>query len=208
MLCLAVYEMGFAGPLDTERIKAQVAQHVLDRRDKNGALMFPRLRHLLVSCWGNYAWDVNVTFRPENHLLVANAVYRGRQVGDNNIQVKMNYAYTKTGVNVLKILEPKQLAIHNVQKLRKYCICETSLTSKHKKKIIHNSEYIMTVSVSGVRQRYSIEILSQRPTTMAVHHHTLRVHRAEILHPSPCSPSVAERQGFDKHRRSAACRTD
>lgn len=53
--------------------------------------MFPRLRHQLVSCWGNYAWDASVTFRPENHFIVASAVYRGRQVGDNNIQVNLTY---------------------------------------------------------------------------------------------------------------------
>lgn len=50
--------------------------------------MFPRLRHLLVSCWGNYAWDANVEFKLENHVIVASAVHRGRPVTDNNIQVK------------------------------------------------------------------------------------------------------------------------
>lgn len=62
-------------------------EHVINKRDKNGELMFPRLRHLLVSCWGNYAWDANSPFRTENHFIVANAVYRGRQVNESNIQV-------------------------------------------------------------------------------------------------------------------------
>ncbi|KAM3967347.1 uncharacterized protein ACR2FA_011692 [Aphomia sociella] len=78
--------LAIKGVPDTELIKQKLIEHVLDRRDSKGQLMFPRLRHLLVSCWGNYAWDVNVVFRPENHCIVANAVYRGRPVSDNNIQ--------------------------------------------------------------------------------------------------------------------------
>ncbi|XP_059056672.1 uncharacterized protein LOC131850467 [Achroia grisella] len=78
--------LAFKGVPNPEIIKQHLIEHVLDRRDTNGQLMFPRLRHLLVSCWGNYAWDVNVVFRPENHCIVANAVYRGRPVSDNNIQ--------------------------------------------------------------------------------------------------------------------------
>ncbi|KAG6455398.1 uncharacterized protein LOC115446888 isoform X2 [Manduca sexta] len=69
-----------------DELKYQLTQHVIDKRDKDGELMFPRLRHQLVSCWGNYAWDRNVAFRTENHFIVANAVYRGRQVSDSNIQ--------------------------------------------------------------------------------------------------------------------------
>lgn len=78
--------LAFKGTPNPELIKQHLIEHVLDRRDSSGQLMFPRLRHLLVSCWGNYAWDVNVVFRPENHCIVANAVYRGRPVSDNNIQ--------------------------------------------------------------------------------------------------------------------------
>nr|XP_049694565.1 uncharacterized protein LOC110383941 [Helicoverpa armigera]XP_049694566.1 uncharacterized protein LOC110383941 [Helicoverpa armigera] len=74
------------GTLDPEELKNHLTDHVINKLDKNGGLMFPRLRHQLVSCWGNYAWDASVTFRPENHFIVASAVYRGRQVGDNNIQ--------------------------------------------------------------------------------------------------------------------------
>ncbi|XP_013200230.2 uncharacterized protein LOC106142857 [Amyelois transitella] len=71
---------------DTELIKRHVTEHLIERRDADGELMFPRLRHQLVSCWGNYAWDENVIFRLENHFMLANAVYRGRPVTDNNIQ--------------------------------------------------------------------------------------------------------------------------
>lgn len=61
---------------------------MVDKRDRTGELMFPRLRHLLVSCWGNYAWDENVAFRLENHVIVAKAVNRGRPVTESNIQVR------------------------------------------------------------------------------------------------------------------------
>ncbi|XP_049870405.1 uncharacterized protein LOC126369862 [Pectinophora gossypiella] len=74
------------GPLNTEQIKDHLIQHVIERRDKSGDLMFPRLRQQLVSCWGNYAWDASTTFRPENHVIIASGVYRGRPVTDNNIQ--------------------------------------------------------------------------------------------------------------------------
>ncbi|CAG4919034.1 unnamed protein product [Colias eurytheme] len=74
------------GTPNIDNIKLQLYQHVIDRRNQNGDLMFPRLRQLLVSCWGNYAWDKHVPFRPDNHVLVANAIYRGRPVTDTNIQ--------------------------------------------------------------------------------------------------------------------------
>lgn len=74
------------GNPNVDEIKEKLIEHVIDKRDRNGQFMFPRLRHLLVSCWGNYAWDVNVRFRFENHFIVANAVYRGRPVTESNIQ--------------------------------------------------------------------------------------------------------------------------
>ncbi|CAK1545870.1 unnamed protein product [Leptosia nina] len=74
------------GILNVDDIKSQLSQHVIDRRNQNGELMFPRLRQLLVSYWGNYAWDANVPFRADNHVFMANAIYRGRPVNDANIQ--------------------------------------------------------------------------------------------------------------------------
>ncbi|GBP37963.1 hypothetical protein EVAR_84950_1 [Eumeta japonica] len=74
------------GQMDINQIRAQLLQHVVERRDKRGELMFPRLRHTLVSCWGNYAWDVHPPFRLENHFLLAAGVHRGRPIADNNIQ--------------------------------------------------------------------------------------------------------------------------
>ncbi|CAG4991936.1 unnamed protein product [Parnassius apollo] len=74
------------GSCNKEQIRNELTQHVIDRRDKDGDLMFPRLRQCLVSHWGNYAWDTNVSFRPDNHFIVSNAIYRGRPVSDANIQ--------------------------------------------------------------------------------------------------------------------------
>lgn len=77
------------GTLNADAIRNTLTQHVVDRRDQNGELMFPRLRHVLVSCWGNYAWDASAPFRPESHLIVASGIYRGRPVNDSNIQVRI-----------------------------------------------------------------------------------------------------------------------
>ncbi|XP_013138724.1 PREDICTED: uncharacterized protein LOC106103490 [Papilio polytes] len=74
------------GTHNVDQIRNELYEHVIERRDKDGELMFPRLRHCLVSCWGNYAWDAHMPFRPENHFIVSNAVYRGRPVSDSNIQ--------------------------------------------------------------------------------------------------------------------------
>lgn len=81
----------FVGLLNVDEIKEKLIQHVFDRRDAYGDVMFPRLRHVLVSSWGNYAWDANTPFRLENHFIVSNGVYRGRPVSDNNIQVRPNF---------------------------------------------------------------------------------------------------------------------
>ncbi|OWR44458.1 uncharacterized protein LOC116766729 [Danaus plexippus] len=74
------------GTMNVEEIRESLVNHVINRRDDTESLMFPRLRHLLVSCWGNYAWDVNVPFRLENHFIVAGGIHRGRPVNENNIQ--------------------------------------------------------------------------------------------------------------------------
>lgn len=74
------------GTYNVELIKQHLTEHVINKRDKNGDLMFPRVKQHLVSSWGNYAWDANAPFNIENHFFVANAIYRGRIVGENNIQ--------------------------------------------------------------------------------------------------------------------------
>lgn len=77
----------FPGTFDADLLKHHLTEHIVNKRDRIGELMFPRIRQQLVSSWGNYAWDANVQFNIDNHFIVANGVYRGRQVGDNNIQV-------------------------------------------------------------------------------------------------------------------------
>ncbi|KAL4708318.1 hypothetical protein ACJJTC_007724 [Scirpophaga incertulas] len=78
--------LSIKGTPKPDEIKQQLVDHVINRRDKNGDLMFPRLRQMLVSCWGNYAWDPSHEFKTDNHFVVANPVYRGRPVSDSNIQ--------------------------------------------------------------------------------------------------------------------------
>lgn len=77
------------GIFNLELFKNHLLQHVVEKRDSKGDLMFPRIRHQLVSSWGNYAWNAHMTFRIENHIIVTNAVHRGRSVGENNIQVRI-----------------------------------------------------------------------------------------------------------------------
>lgn len=85
------FDLLIKGSHNVDQIRNELYEHVIERRDKDGELMFPRLRHCLVSCWGNYAWDAHMPFRPENHFIVSNAVYRGRPVSDSNIQVRSTY---------------------------------------------------------------------------------------------------------------------
>jgi hypothetical protein len=89
-----IVEFNMTGTPNPEQIKQQLIEHVIDRRDKNGDLMFPRLRHMLVSCWGNYAWDPSVSFKVDNHFIMATPVYRGRPVTDSNIQVNNKSLFT------------------------------------------------------------------------------------------------------------------
>ncbi|KAJ0178910.1 hypothetical protein K1T71_005685 [Dendrolimus kikuchii] len=77
--------LAIKGTLNTNQIKEHLTL-VIEKKDKDGQPMFPRLQNLLVSCWGNYAWDANVEFKLENHVIIASAVYRGRPVTDTNIQ--------------------------------------------------------------------------------------------------------------------------
>ncbi|CAB3236836.1 unnamed protein product [Arctia plantaginis] len=78
--------LSIQGTFDLELFKHHLLQHVVEKRDNKGDLMFPRIRHQLVSSWGNYAWNAHITFRIENHIIVTNAVHRGRSVGKSNIQ--------------------------------------------------------------------------------------------------------------------------
>lgn len=69
-------------------------ENILNRRDKEGKLMFPHLRTALTSRWGSYAWVKSSSFSLNNHLVVGNTLFRGRTVNDWNIQVRHNTSST------------------------------------------------------------------------------------------------------------------
>lgn len=48
-----------SGQCDIEIIKEKLFKYVLDRKDKVGRLMYPRLRTSFVTRWGIYAWTKN-----------------------------------------------------------------------------------------------------------------------------------------------------
>lgn len=47
------------GECDLEKIRLAYQQHLLDKRDKNGKYIFPRLRTVLIQIWGQYAFIKN-----------------------------------------------------------------------------------------------------------------------------------------------------
>lgn len=63
-----------------------VLQEVVNRRNKLGELVFPRLRHCLVTRCGTYAW-LSEKFDLDQNLTTAPNMYKGRPVAEYNIQV-------------------------------------------------------------------------------------------------------------------------
>lgn len=47
------------GDCDLDQIRNAYQEHLLDKRDRNGKFLYPRLRALLISCWGQYAFVKN-----------------------------------------------------------------------------------------------------------------------------------------------------
>ena len=47
------------GKCDIEEIRSAYQKHLLDKKDRNGKFLYPRLKTILISCWGNYAFIKN-----------------------------------------------------------------------------------------------------------------------------------------------------
>ncbi|KAF5306243.1 hypothetical protein FQA39_LY08941 [Lamprigera yunnana] len=60
-------------------------QEVIERKDKQGNVAFPRLRQHLIKTWGRYAWEED-SFELDQHFIIAPTNYRGRSVSEINIQ--------------------------------------------------------------------------------------------------------------------------
>lgn len=47
------------GQCNLDKIKEAYQLHLLDKREKNGKLSYPRLKLSLITCWSQYAWVKN-----------------------------------------------------------------------------------------------------------------------------------------------------
>lgn len=47
------------GQCDLEEIREAYMQHLLNKRDRNGKFLYPRLKTVLISSWGQYAFIKN-----------------------------------------------------------------------------------------------------------------------------------------------------
>ncbi|CAG9798055.1 unnamed protein product [Chironomus riparius] len=84
------------GKCDIEEIRSAYQKHLLDKRDKNGKFLYPRLKTILISCWGNYAFIKNFdNFFIENHILMGPTDYKGNPIDDSNIQKCMSLIVSK-----------------------------------------------------------------------------------------------------------------
>ncbi|XP_073974217.1 uncharacterized protein isoform X1 [Rhodnius prolixus] len=75
------------GPCQLHFIKNRIQTDIIER-EKNGRLVFPHLRTMLTSRWGNYAWikGSEKQFRIDNQIVLASGNFKGRPVSDTNIQ--------------------------------------------------------------------------------------------------------------------------
>ncbi|BES98312.1 transcription initiation factor tfiid subunit [Nesidiocoris tenuis] len=76
-----------AGPCQLNLIKNRIQADIVER-EKAGRIVFPHLRTVLTSRWGNYAWvkGSEKQFRIDNHIVTASGTFKGRSVSDANIQ--------------------------------------------------------------------------------------------------------------------------
>lgn len=75
------------GACDLQQFKAQLKSDILNKT-KDGQLVFPHLKMALTSRYGRYAWlpGSRQQFDIENHVVLANQLFRGRSVTGSNIQ--------------------------------------------------------------------------------------------------------------------------
>ncbi|XP_070509406.1 uncharacterized protein [Chironomus tepperi] len=85
------------GKCDIEKIRSAYQKHLLDKKDRNGKFLYPRLRTVLISCWGNYAFIKNFdNFKIENHIFLGPTDYNGSPIDEDNIQKCMSFVISKS----------------------------------------------------------------------------------------------------------------
>lgn len=75
------------GQCNIDTVKETLSNYVLERTDREGLLLHPRLRQSFTKLWGYYAWLPNESdFNIDNHVVLGPSNHMGWQVNENNIQ--------------------------------------------------------------------------------------------------------------------------
>lgn len=49
------------GDIKPDAIRLKLIENIIEKRDKTGTLLYPKLRLPLTTCWGYYAWNKDST---------------------------------------------------------------------------------------------------------------------------------------------------
>ncbi|XP_063699022.1 uncharacterized protein LOC134829722 isoform X2 [Culicoides brevitarsis] len=74
------------GEIRGDAIQIKFLENVIEKRDKQGNLCYPKLKLKLTTCWGNYAWIKDSEFNIDDHLFFVSPSFRGRMISETNIQ--------------------------------------------------------------------------------------------------------------------------
>lgn len=75
------------GQCDVDTVKDSLLHYVLERTDRDGIILYPKLRQSFLKLWGYYAWLRNESeFDINNHVILGPSKHLGRPVNENNIQ--------------------------------------------------------------------------------------------------------------------------
>lgn len=76
----------YIGEIQGDAIRIKFLENVIEKRDKQGNICYPKLKLKLTTCWGTYAWIKNSAFNVDDHLIFAPTSFRGRLITEANIQ--------------------------------------------------------------------------------------------------------------------------
>ncbi|KAG5676056.1 hypothetical protein PVAND_005910 [Polypedilum vanderplanki] len=75
------------GKCDLDEIRNAYNERLLNKKDKNGKFLYPRLKTILISCWNQYAFIKNFdNFKIENHIIMGPTSFRSQKIDESNIQ--------------------------------------------------------------------------------------------------------------------------
>ncbi|XP_065337659.1 uncharacterized protein LOC135938079 isoform X1 [Cloeon dipterum] len=77
----------FRGACDLDFAKGKILEEVVERRDKDGKQLFPKLKTVLTIKWHMYMWlHKPEAFHIDNHVVLGSRHFRGRPLSEGNIQ--------------------------------------------------------------------------------------------------------------------------